>query len=290
MNYVESVVAHLSTASKTLSSLRAIAMGTTVASVGFVTMFRLRANTKTNKLILFSSPRSNFAGRVRYVVYHHALEDAIQINEPGSSEGSVGGGATSLPAEEVSADDCYMQRVREHNRIGKIPLLLLEDGRALPESQIIVEYLDQRFGVKSPLVPTDPAARAQAQLVARIHDVYMGSHFLPTLFRELSAEQTQIGLKWIENALDTLEGLHPGGETFFVNDRVSVADIGLAPTVVYMLVSGEKLRGGSPFHDRPCLKQWWACMMKDSVWLRVYKEMEKVFPENCEAHMFSGRV
>jgi glutathione S-transferase len=190
-----------------------------------------------------------------------------------------------------------MRTVREKNPLGKIPLLVLEDGTALPESQIIVEYLEERFADRgASLVPEDTAQRARARLVARVHDVYMGSHFLPVLFRTLSEEQTSIGLRWIETALDMLEGEHPGGERFFVGDTVSIADVALAPTIVYMLEGngevGARLGGGEgPFYERPNLKAWWKCMMRDTTWLRVYEEMATMFPRNNpEAHMFSGQV
>lgn len=253
---------------------------------------RLRSDAApSEQLTLYTSHRSNFAARARYVVYSKGLEDVVKLVGPPAGEGAVGGGATSLPADSVGDDDGYMQRVRTHNRIGKIPLLVLADGSSLPESQIIVEYLDERFAGRGPsLLPTDPADRARARLVARIHDVYMGSHFLPVLFRELSEEQTAVGLKWIETALDTLEGLHPGGEAFFVGGQPSVADIGLAPTIVYMLERGGKLAGGSPFGGRPKLAGWWQRMLKDAAWQKVHAEMETMSERNTDAHMFSGRV
>ena len=253
-------------------------------------------SSKSSKLTLLSSPRSNFATRARFAVYYLGLEDTVDIVTPPDGEGSVGGGATSLPAETVHDDDSFMRTVRTVNKIGKIPVLLLEDGTALPESQIIVEYLCHRFeagsGDGGRLLPSDPAERARAQLVVRLHDVYMGSHFLPTLFRDnLSAEQTAIGLKWIETALDALEDLHPGGEAFFVGGGVTVADIGLAPTVVYMLVRGHKLNGGGPFTGRPRLASWWRRMMAEPTWRRCYAEMDAMSPtRNPTGHMFSGRV
>eukprot|EP00037_Helgoeca_nana_P018461 m.176591 g.176591 ORF g.176591 m.176591 type:complete len:253 (-) comp24453_c0_seq1:357-1115(-) len=251
----------------------------------------------STKLLLFTSHRSNFAARTRYVVYHKGLEDVVEMVQPPANQGAVGGGACSLPGA-VAADDSYMRTVREKNPLGKIPLLVLEDGcNALPESQIIVEYLEEKFSDRGPsLMPEDVTQRARARLVARIHDVYMGSHFLPVLFRDLSEEQTSIGLRWIETALDMLECEHPGGECFFVGGSVTIADIALAPTMVYMLEGngdvGARLGGGEgPFHGRPNLKAWWACMMRDKTWLRVYDEMATMFPQNnADAHMFSGQV
>jgi glutathione S-transferase len=251
------------------------------------------------KLVLISSPRSNFATRVRYVVYKLGLEDCVEIITPLENQGAIGGGATSLPSPSIKDDDSFMRTVKAANAIDKIPVLLLEDETPLAESQIIVEYLCHRFESseggdegKGALLPSDPAERARAQLVARLHDVYMGSHFLPTLFRDnLSEEQASIGLRWIETALDTIEGLHPGGEEFFVGNDVTVADIGLAPTVVYMLVRGDKLKGGSPFASRPRLASWCKRMMAEPTWQRCYAEMDAMSPaNNPDGHMFSGRV
>lgn len=227
-------------------------------------------------------------------MYKLGLEDVVEIVTPPDNQGAVGGGATSLPSQSIKDDDSFMRAVRAANDIGKIPVLLLEDQTPLAESQIIVEYLCHRYEAldEGGLLPSDPAERARAQLIARLHDVYMGSHFLPTLFRDnLSEEQTSIGLRWIETALDAIEGLHPGGEAFFVGGRITVADIGLAPTIVYMLVRGHKLQDGSPFCHRPKLASWWKRMMAEPTWRRCYAEMEAMTPaNNPDGHMFSGRV
>lgn len=44
-----------------------------------------------------------------------------------------------------------------HNPLGKVPVLVLDDGTALAESPVIMQYLDHLSGGK--LLPADPAAR-----------------------------------------------------------------------------------------------------------------------------------
>jgi len=132
--------------------------------------------------------------------------------------------------------------------------------------------------------------------VARMHDLYMGSHFLPVLFRreKISAEQFETGQKWINKTLDALEHLRtttppPGYSYFWGGDAVSLADISLAPTFVYLLLCEENLKirkDDSLFGGRPFLQQWWLFLNNnDKIWQRIYKEMM-----STKHDMFSGRV
>ncbi|WP_308909416.1 glutathione S-transferase family protein [Pseudokordiimonas caeni] len=69
----------------------------------------------------------------------------------------------------------------EHLRIcptGKIPFLLKDDGSLLIEGQVIAEYLDGLLdGPK--LLPADPDARAQVQMICRIIDLYIAAGMSP---------------------------------------------------------------------------------------------------------------
>lgn len=48
------------------------------------------------------------------------------------------------------------------NPLGKVPCLHFDDGRTLPESTILCEYLDEVYG--PPLLPSDPFLKAQQKL------------------------------------------------------------------------------------------------------------------------------
>jgi len=77
-------------------------------------------------LILRSSPASPFGRKVKICAHLLGLMDRIQITE----------------ADTLDPNDT----LREQNPLGKIPVLMLEDGAALYDSRVIVEYLDHLAG------------------------------------------------------------------------------------------------------------------------------------------------
>src|SRR5215216_45359 len=77
-------------------------------------------------LTLRSSPASPFGRKVKISADLLGLADRIQVTE-----------ADTLDPNDV---------LRQQNPLGKIPVLLLEDGTALYDSRVIVEYLDELAG------------------------------------------------------------------------------------------------------------------------------------------------
>ncbi len=62
----------------------------------------------------------------------------------------------------------------ELNPAGKVPVL--EDQLVLPESAVIMDYLDERFPDR-PLLPADPAGRARARLAVWRFDDALGDDY-----------------------------------------------------------------------------------------------------------------
>src|SRR5678816_3467928 len=56
--------------------------------------------------------------------------------------------------------------------VGKVPVLVLEDGTPIFESTIINEYLQDRYP-QPPLLPNDPADRARARMFEDLADQYL---------------------------------------------------------------------------------------------------------------------
>jgi len=107
---------------------------------------------------LYDMPISNHGARVRYAIYAKDIQDVVHIVSPNE----LGG----LKGEE------YLKR----NPQGKMPLLVLADGTALPESEIIVQYLLDAYADRGPsLKPDDAVSRAKAAYVCRHHDMYIAS-------------------------------------------------------------------------------------------------------------------
>jgi glutathione S-transferase len=63
----------------------------------------------------------------------------------------------------------------EKNPLGKVPVLE-EDGFALPESTVIMEYLEERYP-EPPLLPADAAARAIVRLQIERFDTALGDAY-----------------------------------------------------------------------------------------------------------------
>jgi glutathione S-transferase len=57
---------------------------------------------------------------------------------------------------------------------GRVPVL--DDGFTLPESEVIMAYLDDRYPER-PLLPNDPAERAQARLLVHHFDENLGTDY-----------------------------------------------------------------------------------------------------------------
>ncbi len=63
----------------------------------------------------------------------------------------------------------------EKNPLGKVPVLE-EDGFVLPESAVIMEYLEERYP-EPPLLPADAADRALARLAVELFDKTFGDDY-----------------------------------------------------------------------------------------------------------------
>eukprot|EP00887_Chlorella_sp_A99_P005155 scaffold40.g5155.t1 len=110
------------------------------------------------KPTLITTPVSNCAARVRFLVYKKGLEEEIAFLRPVD------------PPFEGLKSAAYLAL----NPQGKMPMLVLPDGTALPESQVIETYLVDKYAATGPsLLPPTPEARARAALAARILDLYI---------------------------------------------------------------------------------------------------------------------
>ena len=88
-------------------------------------------------LVLRSSLASPFVRKVRIAAALLGLEDRIDISV----------------ADTSNAEDS----LRSQNPLGKVPALILENGEAIFDSAVIVEYLDWLSGGK--IIPSDPELR-----------------------------------------------------------------------------------------------------------------------------------
>lgn len=87
-----------------------------------------------------------------------------------------------IPLERppVPGDNPRSAEYHAMNPIGKVPGLELDDGRLIPESAVICEYLEDAYP-EPPGLPAAPLDRMTSRLVARITDLYVSPRFQPLL-------------------------------------------------------------------------------------------------------------
>jgi glutathione S-transferase len=100
-------------------------------------------------MILRSTPPSPFGRKVNLAASVLGLSGDIKVE----------------PADLNDTNDS----IRQQNALGKIPTLVLEDGTALFDSRVILEYLDHRAG-GGKIIPQEPKARFAALRLQALAD------------------------------------------------------------------------------------------------------------------------
>jgi RNA polymerase-associated protein len=104
-------------------------------------------------ITLYDAPRCPYCARVRIVLAEKGVElEAVEID------------LTDRPAW-----------IYEKNSKGRVPIVE-EDGWLLPESSVIMEYLEERYP-DPPLLAADPAERALARLWIFRHDDFTDPYY-----------------------------------------------------------------------------------------------------------------
>jgi glutathione S-transferase len=160
-----------------------------------------------------------------------------------------------LPCEPAAGGP----RSAEHlarNPIGKVPVLI-DGSLVLPESDVIVGYLEDRFPTPT-LFPGDAAQRANARLVTRLLDTYSAPSFGP--FVQNDAPAIAVAMQRIGDALRYIDHFRIDG-AYASGDAFSIADCALIP--FFHTFEGLQTRSQGLFttYDlvlrHPRLEAWW---------------------------------
>jgi glutathione S-transferase len=148
-------------------------------------------------MLLRSAPPSPFGRKVKIAA---SLLDL-------SSEISV------VATDTVNPED----PLRSDNPLGKIPVLVLEDGLVVHDSAVIVEYLDMRAG-GGRLIPKSGIARIRVLTLQSLADGLMDAALLQ-IYEGRWRDQSKHESKWVDHqagkvgrALAWLEAHPPAGE------------------------------------------------------------------------------
>ncbi|HSE73079.1 MAG TPA: glutathione S-transferase family protein [Dongiaceae bacterium] len=202
---------------------------------------------------LYSLPLSPYAARVRGAIYAKKLD--VEIVPP--------------PADRTTPE------FRALNPAGRIPILVLDDGTALPESAVIVEYLEDAFPAP-PLRPRSAKAQARVRLITTVADLYVMQVMLPIFYRldAGSTDEAAIAVEFakLDAGLAHLESLlRPGALAH--GDSVTTADVWLTPVRFTM----EGMIGFAKRPDlldrHPAIAAYADVIQRDPALSRVWQEM-----------------
>ncbi|KJH42573.1 maleylacetoacetate isomerase [Dictyocaulus viviparus] len=169
-----------------------------------------------SKLVLYSYWRSSCAWRVRIALNLKKLEyDYKTVNL-------------------LSADD--LNEFAKLNPAQKVPALLV-GGTPITESIAIIEYLDEVYPDRYPLLPKDPIQRAQSraialQIAANIQPI-QNIRILKYVGEQTPGAAPKWASYWLTDGLRDLEAMVSRTcGVFAVGDKVTIADLCI-PSIMY---------------------------------------------------------
>ena len=209
-------------------------------------------------MILYSEDTSPFCAPVRVAVYAKGL--AIQILAP------PGG----LKSDEY----------RALSGTGTIPCLGLDDGSALPESTVILGYLDDKFPERL-LLPASAEGRARALLLVRLGmDGVVGP--IVGLFHDLGAgvaSAQATALARLEAGLGRIE-LFLAGDGFAAGAAFSQADCVLGPSLMGVAAFAGMLGAPDLLSRHPKLAGYNARVTQHPAVAKVLAELQAAMAAN----------
>jgi stringent starvation protein A len=146
-----------------------------------------------------------------------------------------------IPYETVEIDlENRPAWLYEKNSVGRVPILE-ESGVVLPESRVIMEYLEERYP-EPPLLPHGPAERAIVRLwFERFDD--LSQPYYRVLFEGDAAEALDAELAKLDAVL--------AASPYLAGSRFSQADIAYVPWIIRA-----EARGGVDFGSHKNLLGW----------------------------------
>ena len=148
-------------------------------------------------LVLYDAARCPYCARVRIVLAEKDVEfEAVEI--------------------DLSDRPAWLY---EKNATGRVPIVE-ENGRPLPESAVIMEFLEERYP-EPPLLPSEVAGRAFARLLVFRDDLLTDPYYAFRLGEDGAAEHLDAALSGLDAAL--------GERPFLGGAEFGLADIAYVP-------------------------------------------------------------
>lgn len=162
------------------------------------------------------------------------------------------------------------------NPMAKMPAI--KDGATvLPESSVIVEYIDAKYPKKA-IIPGTAKAAANARLIATVSDLYIQAA-VSGLFSQRDPKTrnkaaVKASLADLQKGLSVLDGyLVPGGP-WAMGKRFTIADCYAFPALFFVTLMTPFFGVKDAFADHKNVKKYWNAMKRDALTKQALKEMK----------------
>ena len=170
----------------------------------------------------------------------------------------------------MDSDD--LAKYRDVYPMGKIPCLVLDDGHLIPESSIIIEYIDSMAEPR--LIGGDNEQSRKIRFKDRMFDLYLNDPIVTLLFQGMKPEDQRDPerIKTAQFRINTMYGFmesefekHP----FTSGDEFSMADCAAAPALFYAEQT-------APFAEYKNISAYWERLKQRPSVQRTHEEARPV--------------
>jgi len=162
-------------------------------------------------------------------------------------------------------------RIHQSNPLGKVPCLVMEDGGAMFDSRVIVEYLDTLTPVCK-LIPPNGRERAEVKCWEALADGVMDAAILVRLERTLRAEAQQ-SQEWIDRQMNKV---HDGLKAMAAGLKDTAYCCGTHYTLADVAVG--------------CALGWLSFRFPEIDWRGSYPNLGKLFDKLSERQSFKDTL
>ena len=205
---------------------------------------------------LYYNPLSTYSQKVLLAIYETGIDfEPIVLN---------------LFDDQVRAD------YRKIYPIGKIPLLVLDDGHLIPESSIIIEYLSS-ISKDLKLIPEDATEARKTRFLDRMYDLYLNNPVV-TKFFELRKPRDQQNRKTIDDADEKITIMYNNMEenlsdkTWNRGESFTLADCAAIPPLIYA-------QDIAPFSTRPNIQAFWQRANQRPSLIKILEEVKPLLAD-----------
>ena len=162
------------------------------------------------------------------------------------------------------------RQYRDVYPLGKVPALALDDGHLIPESSIIIEYLDTLGEPK--LIYGDAEQRRKIRFKDRMYDLHLNESVSTLIFQDMKpeGERDQERIDTATFRIETMYGFMEdefAKQPFSNGETFSMADCAAVPPLFYAQLK-------APFNDYRNISGYWDRLASRPSIRRVLEEAE----------------